>query len=219
MSEKEEEQQVERQQGHLSATAVPGLYVVPNFLEVLEEEGLWSAISEGPWQSNRAKTRSIQMFGPHHNERYVVKEGTPVTSFPVHVVGLAQKIKLWVEASSSSSSSSKELCRQMMPTIEHYPDQRMCEVFVNKYKPSDSLQFHVDHPLTYGKVICGVSLLADCTITFKLGSNTHDVRVPRRSLYFMSGLSRYEYKHGMNSNTLSGDARVSLTFRAVNYSK
>jgi len=91
------------------------------------------------------------------------------------------------------------------------------ELFVNEYHPGDQLQFHHDHRSTYKEVIFGISLLCDCFMTFKLNKKELRVEIPARSLYLMTGDSRIKWKHGLYAGTLTGERRVSLTFRTANY--
>ena len=103
--------------------------------------------------------------------------------------------------------------------IDKYSDETECEVFINNYVQADSLRLHKDHTSTYGPVICGVSLLSDCELSFQNGPVLVDVAIPARSLYFMTGASRFVYKHGLRAGTLTSERRVSITFRSVNCSK
>eukprot|EP01125_Pyxidicula_operculata_P022481 TRINITY_DN9216_c0_g1_i2.p1 TRINITY_DN9216_c0_g1~~TRINITY_DN9216_c0_g1_i2.p1 ORF type:complete len:102 (-),score=11.32 TRINITY_DN9216_c0_g1_i2:111-416(-) len=98
----------------------------------------------------------------------------------------------------------------------HLGEDKYTEVFINEYFPSSELQFHKDHCSTYKEVILGVSLLSDCNFTFQLNSKESTVVVPARSLYLMTGDSRFKWKHGMHKYAVS-DRRISLTFRMVNY--
>merc|ERR1712232_83477 len=88
---------------------------------------------------------------------------------------------------------------------EHFPPHvvymhklgiaKITELFINEYDPSASLQFHTDHITTYEDMIVGLSLGAASKIRFRSGDQEHVVHLPRRSMYFMTGPSRTEYKH------------------------
>ena len=80
---------------------------------------------------------------------------------------------------------------------------------------SQKLDQHFDHRSTYKEIIFGLSL--ECTSTLTFTKNNKKVKLPERSLYLMTGDSRNVYKHGIESGSLEGDRRVSLTFRTVNY--
>lgn len=108
-----------------------------------------------------------------------------------------------------------------------------------------TLSAHVDSVKFSGTVVCGLSLLSDCVMRLRpactsesLDSSNHkndipskdvndyiDLYLPRRSLYILSGASRYRYTHEIlscgarfrTSNTddiiVNRDDRLSLIFR------
>ena len=86
----------------------------------------------------------------------------------------------------------------------------MCLV-INNYEAGDTLFPHLDSVSEYGALIVGVSLGSARSASMFWGHQ--DVASPPRSLYVMSGRSRYELKHGMRRMTEG--RRVSLTFRRL----
>ncbi len=79
------------------------------------------------------------------------------------------------------------------------------------------IDFHHDHHTTMMGVVAGVSLGSACELRLRVPDPgfrraPFHVHLPRRSLYLMTGLSRWHLQHGIPS--LMGD-RVSLTFRTV----
>merc|ERR1712232_811437 len=82
----------------------------------------------------------------------------------------------------------------------------------------------MDSQKCFGPVIACVSLMADTSITFydtkgnSFGmARVHDkaeVSIPRRSLYFMSGPSRFQWQHGIRKDQCPKE-RLSMTFRTV----
>jgi len=85
---------------------------------------------------------------------------------------------------------------------------------------SDALGFHKDNPIAYTEVICGVSLLSDVWIHYQYLKEEIKVLIPKRSLYLLTGLARYKWKHGIPPDSLvGGDKRISLTYRKVIYTK
>ncbi|KAL6047845.1 hypothetical protein QOT17_021412 [Balamuthia mandrillaris] len=190
-------------------TGVPGLFLVKQFLSEEEEQTLAELIDAGSWKMNRSNTRRVQMYGPWHDSKYQVKKGCIVTPLPSFAAPLAQKIKQVTE----------DHFPQFDLTDYHMGEDKYTELFINEYKPEDSLQFHFDHRSTYKEVIFGVSLLSDAYLFFSRGKTQAKVAIPRRSLYLMTGPSRTAWKHGMLPGTLSNDGakRYSLTFRHVNY--
>ncbi len=99
-------------------------------------------------------------------------------------------------------------------------------LYVNKYRKSAKsfIRYHHDHLTQMGPVVVGVSfgaaatlsLAATCLTDGKTAGDlgTIDIKLLPRSMYIMSGLSRYAYKHGVIDASANGD-RVSLTFRNV----
>ncbi|XP_039499426.1 alpha-ketoglutarate-dependent dioxygenase alkB homolog 7, mitochondrial-like isoform X2 [Drosophila santomea] len=87
--------------------------------------------------------------------------------------------------------SQAAFCGQVMPFV-HILDLAVSGVI----KP------HVDSTRFCGNTIAGISLLSDCVMRLKrvtkdLDSVGHsaDLLLPRRSLYIMSALARYEFTH------------------------
>lgn len=74
---------------------------------------------------------------------------------------------------------------------------------------------HVDDTWLWGERIVGANLLSDAVFTF-VNSESVSVNVvlPRRSLFMMSGKSRYEWMHGINPCYIKG-RRVSITMREL----
>merc|ERR1711920_585156 len=78
-----------------------------------------------------------------------------------------------------------------------------------------------DHKKSYGKVIAGISLGSPSVLSFcqKGSDESRDVFLPPRSLYLMTGHSRYNWEHGMHIGNASllekkgMERRVSLTYR------
>mmetsp|Transcript_28380 Transcript_28380/g.85645 ORF Transcript_28380/g.85645 Transcript_28380/m.85645 type:complete len:156 (-) Transcript_28380:126-593(-) len=93
------------------------------------------------------------------------------------------------------------------------------QLYVNHYKAADRarIDFHHDNPKSMRGLVAGVSLGGACELQLQaldpeLARRTALVPLPRRSLYLMSGLSRYHLQHGIPAIR---EDRVSLTFRTV----
>ena len=186
-------------------SGIEGLILVKNWLTKEEEKALADNIDTQPWKGNRDNSRNIQIYGPWHDKQYKVKKGAKVTPYPEFIKPLMNKIK------QLHNDHFLEF-----PLPAKFGEDAHTELFVNEYKPEDTLHFHTDHPRTYGPVIYGVSLLTDCDFSFQLKARTFDTILPRRSIYLMTGNSRYKYKHGIPKPC--AERRVSLTFRSVIYS-
>lgn len=93
------------------------------------------------------------------------------------------------------------------------------QMYVNHYGALQRarIDFHHDHHLTMQGVIAGVSCGSACELQFRaadpgLRRPPARVRLPPRSLYLMTGLSRWHLQHAVPAH--HGD-RLSLTFRTV----
>ena len=193
----------------LEKTNVPGLFVMKDFITREEEQWLVDQIHQDPWKRNRSGTRDVQAYGVSHTpDTFKIVRGAPVIPLPEYTKMLIPKIR--------------EIVDECFPTHKYMTklgDSSLNELFVNKYSPDDELRFHRDHTTTYEDIIVGISLLVDCTFRFQpyhdRRSRNIPIYLPARSIYFMTGDSRRNYKHGINKGDCQGD-RISLTFRIVN---
>lgn len=112
------------------------------------------------------------------------------------------------------------------------------QAILNLYPPGQGISPHVDLPRRYADGIVGVSLTGGCVLTLQradsamretgYGSATgeqYDVYLPPRSVYVLSGESRWDWAHGIEgrtadvvqdeagTTTLLRDMRVSVTLR------
>lgn len=94
------------------------------------------------------------------------------------------------------------------------PDQ----IIVNEYLSGENIGPHVDNTKCFGEKIHALSLAGDGVLVFKRsfwGDDTEQmVRIAKRSLYTLSGDSRYNWTH----ETLPlkfVERRISITFRSV----
>ena len=97
-------------------------------------------------------------------------------------------------------------------------DTEMDFLYTNRYKSKKNsfIRFHHDHLTLMGPVIVGVSLKANATLSLvrtcadkgKRAGKEGEIRIklPRRSMYVMSGLSRYALKHGSSMPHAKGTA-------------
>eukprot|EP00448_Togula_jolla_P028229 CAMPEP_0170639108 /NCGR_PEP_ID=MMETSP0224-20130122/39450_1 /TAXON_ID=285029 /ORGANISM="Togula jolla, Strain CCCM 725" /LENGTH=541 /DNA_ID=CAMNT_0010969395 /DNA_START=30 /DNA_END=1653 /DNA_ORIENTATION=- len=94
------------------------------------------------------------------------------------------------------------------------------QLYVNFYSAAarGRIGFHHDHVSTMRGVVAGISLQSDCEFQLSAldrelsGQPTLHLRLPARSLYIMSGLSRYHLQHGIPRHDTD---RLSMTFRSV----
>jgi len=59
-------------------------------------------------------------------------------------------------------------------------------------------KMHFDSRFRWGESVVGVTLGQGCLMCFVKGSEKVQIRLPRRSIYIMSGPSRTEWKHGIS---------------------
>lgn len=84
---------------------------------------------------------------------------------------------------------------------------------INNYGPDIGIAAHVNST-SYGPLVIGISLGGDCTFVLRhvSGGSAISYTVPARSIYIMSGPSRYEFTHEI-PKLPAGTKRVSITVR------
>lgn len=113
------------------------------------------------------------------------------------------------------------------------------QAILNLYPPGQGISPHVDLPRRYADGIVGVSLTGGCVLTLSRADSAmretgygssegerYDVYLPPRSIYVLSGESRWNWAHGIEGReadtvadedgrtvTLPRDMRVSVTLR------
>ena len=174
-----------------------GLILMSDFFTEEEEKALLKDIDNCEWKDNRQKTRKVQIYGPYHNSSYKIIPGK-FSEHPEWARNLAKKV-----CDSVKNENRFKLL-----------DPKRCEIFVNQYEKLDELHYHFDHPKTYDENIYGISLNADSYVGFTKNGDKHKVFIPKRSMYIMSGDSRYKCRHGIDKGWIDG-RRLSITFRTV----
>lgn len=96
-------------------------------------------------------------------------------------------------------------------------DLNFVQCIVNKYKPGQSIGAHIDSH-DFGPIIgCFVFNIGegqDSNMTFTLNGEDTMVPTPHNSLYIMTGLSRWNYRHALCGKKSYAE-RVSVTFRSI----
>ena len=199
---------------HLSATPVegiPGLFLVRDFLTEEEEALMLKCIdSEDEWENCRSGCRRVRFYVPWEDKKGRVEEKDTIRELPEYAKQLATNIidyGMTVEALQHVDWDAYKI-----------NESKHTEMQVNEFLPKDSLGFHTDNVIAYKDVIVAVSLCSTVTITFKnlKYNKSIDVEVPRRSIYYMTGESRYKWVHGAHLGAVKS-RRVSVTWRCVNY--
>lgn len=141
----------------------------------------------------------------------------------------------------SLDSALLELLQPLLPadvldTALRQPLAR--QAILNLYPPGQGISAHIDLPRRYADGIVGVSLTGGCVLTLQRADTAmretgygsaegerHDVYLPPRSVYVLSGESRWDWAHGIEGRvadtvcdgsgtvTLPRDMRVSVTLR------
>jgi len=138
------------------------------------------------------------------------KDPKDIVELPIVYVNLAKKIV--------------DVCSKTFPNYQWNDyliyETKFCELQINKYDLQSELGFHKDSQIFYRELIFGISLISDSNFSFSKQEIETTVLIPNRSLYIMSGASRSKFKHGFHPNSIvNGNARISLTFRKILYTK
>lgn len=186
-------------------TSVPGLYLVSEVISPQEEKELLNLISDSSWGRNRRNTRDIQISGPYHDRNYKPIYKNNKLLYSPH--------PLYIRMTASYVQRLRRLLDLKIDWSDLGNDKK-CEVFLNAYNKDDGLRPHFDHRSNYLEPILGLSLHSDCVMTWLKGKTEVQVKVPARSVYVMTGASRYQYKHSIKAGDIFG-RRISMTFRSL----
>jgi len=180
-------------------TAVPGLFLYPDFIDEALEAQLLNEIDSQTWIVDYL--RRLQYYG-YRNE---LDKPYDLIEFPVAMPPLIEQL-------------SQKIVAQGIVLLQ--PDQ----VIINEYFPGEGIKPHKDRAY-YENQICGVNLGSSCIMRFIRGANLEviDVEIPRRSLYVMQDDARKKWKHGIpprKKDVVAGhvqlrERRVSITYRKV----
>jgi alkylated DNA repair dioxygenase AlkB len=184
-------------------TALPGLFLYPDFIDEAKEKQLLNEIDNQIWIVDYL--RRLQYYG-YRNE---LDKPYDLIPFPIPMPRLIHQL-------------SQEIVEQKI--LLHQPDQ----VIINEYVPGEGIKPHKDRAY-YENQICGVNLGSGCIMRFIKGKNEEviDVEIPRRSLYVMQDDARKKWKHAIpprkkdniNGTMQHRERRVSITYRKVKQGK
>lgn len=191
----------------METTPVPGLYLLEEVISPQEEKDLLEQIEKEPWFPNRNKTRLLQIYGPQHDSKYrTITDSEGKIKYTPH----PPYSRTLVSYLERCSSLTQKLPEEYFSSLD-----QSVELFVNHYRPGDTLRQHHDHRSTYQECILGVSLLSEAVMTFNRGRKRQiKVKVPPRSVYLSTGQSRYLYQHGIREGGIK-ERRISLTYRVL----
>eukprot|EP01125_Pyxidicula_operculata_P015726 TRINITY_DN5363_c0_g1_i1.p1 TRINITY_DN5363_c0_g1~~TRINITY_DN5363_c0_g1_i1.p1 ORF type:complete len:246 (-),score=38.83 TRINITY_DN5363_c0_g1_i1:15-752(-) len=190
-------------------TGVPGLVLIYNFLNESEENEILQGIENCEWDTNRAQTRRVQLYVPWCEDKNKIVPKETIKPLPDVAKKLGKKIRDFGRANFTKYDWDDYLV----------DEDKFTELQVNEYNQNDVLGFHKDNPIAYKEVIFGVSFKSHAYLHYQRHNEEVKVLIPARSLYMLTGESRYKWKHGIPPNSILGDKRVSFTFRHVMYTR
>lgn len=180
-------------------TGVPGLLVIPDFIDPSMEAALMQEIDSQTWVVDY--DRRLQYYG-YRNE---LEKPYSLIAIPVPMPPLVQQLSEQIVARG---------------ILQYQPDQ----VIINEYLPGQGLRPHKDRNY-FENQICGINLGSGCIMRFiKIkGGDVVDIPVPRRSLYLMQDDARYKWNHSIpprkkdniNGEVQHRERRWSITYRKV----
>eukprot|EP00930_Biecheleria_cincta_P056117 TRINITY_DN42295_c0_g1_i1.p1 TRINITY_DN42295_c0_g1~~TRINITY_DN42295_c0_g1_i1.p1 ORF type:complete len:253 (-),score=41.91 TRINITY_DN42295_c0_g1_i1:130-888(-) len=198
------------------ARSVEGLIVIPNFVSSAEEKPIVQELLRkgSPWLDKshlRFSNTAQQEYGPQISDAMEVVEDGKRSRLPPKSQELLDRIV-------------KEAKKRSLPGSELWKKSPFLRV--NHYNSAGGgyMHKHMDSFRCFGPVIACCSLLSDAAMAFydTKGNpyglarvhDTAEVKIPRRSLYFMTGPARSQWQHGIRKDQCP-EERLSLTFRTV----
>eukprot|EP00742_Colponemidia_sp_Colp-10_P001087 GILJ01001177.1.p1 GENE.GILJ01001177.1~~GILJ01001177.1.p1 ORF type:complete len:274 (+),score=18.13 GILJ01001177.1:87-908(+) len=172
-----------------------GFHVIDNFISSEEEKTLVQAMDEAGWvdaQSGRRK----QDYGPMINYRNRKLKLDTFNGLPSYLLPLSRRL-------------------QTVEGLEHYVIAQQQTLDYSNERDSFLLA-HVDDGWLWGQHILGINLLSHTTLSFiqpELNLLV-SVTIPARSLYIMSGESRYNWAHAVLPKHIAA-RRICITLREL----
>lgn len=168
-----------------------GLYYIPNFIDDDELDVINNTLDDLNFEHvGNDKSRVVAQYG--HKYNYL--RGKPTVTDPIpDILGVVTAERL---------SNYGIIC------------QKLDQLIVNKYLKTQSISAHIDHTKYFGPVIACLSIGGQATATFTNPYTYHkySMQLEEKSLYVMTGKSRYDYKHEISKPE---STRYSLTYRTV----
>eukprot|EP01084_Bolivina_argentea_P069413 126300_1 len=196
----------------LGGNYIPGLIYIPNFITEKEEMEIKQQLinKSDIWKYSKIqmKRRSLQ-FGWHLDyekmELYKARE-KELVNIPSEWIWICSRIQKWMEVKFNQK------CKEFNQLI------------LNEYAPNQGIRDHTDRTHCFGPVICGLSLFNTCVLEFRDKRNKNVVKpvlLYPRSVFIMTGESRYQWTHGIVDNKehkfcghrVRRGIRYSMTFR------
>ncbi|XP_039142466.1 alkylated DNA repair protein ALKBH8 homolog isoform X2 [Dioscorea cayenensis subsp. rotundata] len=206
-----------------SELAIPGIYLVHDFITPEEEEVLLAAVDASPWKS--LAKRRVQHYG------YEFLYETRNVDARQYLGNLPSFVSFVLDKISSFPEPANNKCRLM--------DQ----LTVNEYPSGVGLSPHIDTHSAFDELIFSLSISGPCIMEFRKypqgtwyppGDTVADMEgvnfirkaifLPPRSMLLMSGEGRYAWHHYIPHHKVDvvkgqsikrSSRRVSFTFRKV----
>eukprot|EP00758_Cryptobia_borreli_P009661 Tbor_TRINITY_DN5500_c0_g1::TRINITY_DN5500_c0_g1_i1::g.12831::m.12831/K10766/ALKBH4; alkylated DNA repair protein alkB homolog 4 len=205
-----------------SGETLEGLLIIPDFISVEEEHEIVCFLDDGcknrfeGWKLSQNGRRK-QDFGPNPNfkkKKLKLRAGLPgmpeeLRPFLTRVGNLLDKTP-YTPCRPQNQQTEEENKNPIMRPF------RVAECSSLDYDEDcqSSLDPHIDDTWLWGDRVVGMSLLNTTVMTFVGKNKMVDVVLKPRSLFVMSGPSRYEWLHGIRAGRASG-RRVSVTTREL----
>jgi len=184
---------------------IEGLRYVKNFISDSEELELIQFINSQVWLSDIK--RRVQHYGYKYDYR------ARTIDYSMYLGPLPT----W----------SETIAKRLI--LNNYLSQLPDQIIVNEYLPGQGIANHVDCEPCFGDTIITISLNSTCIMDFINLETKEKIEVilEPRSLVVISGISRYNWSHGIvarktdiiNQTKINRGLRFSLTFRNVIFKK
>lgn len=172
-----------------------GLFYIPDFLSVEQEQHLLSYIS-------------IEAFRPYHYQGYLAKR-------EIVFYGASGGYKGRDDENTPSIPEWIEPLRSRCANLLGLDSEELAMALVAHYPEGAGIGWHRDAP-QFGPTVFGVSLASDADMRFRrfIGEQEEIFRIKlqQRSAYLISGPARSEWQHGMAPVKA---LRYSITFRTI----
>mmetsp|Transcript_104172 Transcript_104172/g.127277 ORF Transcript_104172/g.127277 Transcript_104172/m.127277 type:complete len:505 (+) Transcript_104172:3-1517(+) len=194
----------------IAGTYIPGLIYVPDFITDNEHESIKQVLIKNYnlWDLGQIqqKRRSLHFgYSISFDNMELYKCTGKLAEIPKEFKWIPQRIQRYVEERI------------------HKKIKAFNQLILNEYTPNQGINAHVDRTHCFGPVICGLSLFSHVVMEFK-NKKTDEVKpivLLPKSLYIMSGESRYEWLHSINrdkiqkfyGNNIIKGLRYSMTYR------
>lgn len=191
---------------------IRGLYYIPNFISNDDYEDIMRALNE---------TTEWLPVGTSKNSRRVLHYGYSYSynrSGIKKIEDIPELYKKILDITKINNILNKEVIDK----------NNFEQLIINEYKPSQGIYKHIDHIKYFGPIIVCFTVGFGTNIEFIHNDKIINVYVEPKSVYIMTGDSRYKWTHGIkqckydiiedndNMKKIARETRYSITFRSVN---